>query len=192
MRQLLRLFVVLMLVSGCSAKNNGTQSISIDTPEGKVMAHGVEQPSTPQQVTALSGNELTSITMPATRAGEFLRAYLPNSNPENLKDYDRAFREWQTSQSPKHSSEEVVQILGAYLGNRCVADLDMEWVKVNDEYGTDYAVRSKTQDVMAFPFSTVQKRVDDREYDFLNGVYYLLKQKLEAGDSKLLVPAPAK
>ena len=59
----------------------------------------------------------------------------------------------------------------------------MEWVTVTDEYGTDYAVRSKSVEVMAFPFSTVLKRIEDKEHDFLHGVYHTLKQRLESSDN---------
>jgi hypothetical protein len=60
----------------------------------------------------------------------------------------------------------------------------MEWVVVEDEYGTDYAVRSKTVEVMGFPFSTVMKRIDDQQFDFLDGVFHALKERVNAADVK--------
>lgn len=91
---------------------------------------------------------------------------------------------WQTSKAPKHSKEQVIEILGGYLGNKCVADFDMEWVTVTDQFGTDYAIRSKSVEVMAFPFSTVLKRIENKEYDFLYGVYHTIKHTLTSGDPK--------
>ncbi len=45
---------------------------------------------------------------------------------------------------------------------------------------------------MAFPFSTVLKRIENREYDFLHGVYYTIKQTLASGDYKPRDPAKGK
>ena len=61
---------------------------------------------------------------------------------------------------------------------------------MSDEYGTDYAVRGKSVEVMAFPFSTVMKRVEDREYDFLYPVYHSIKQGLESDEYMKREPQP--
>jgi hypothetical protein len=37
-------------------------------------------------------------------------------------------------------------------------------------------------EVMAFPFSTVLKRVEDKEFDFLYGVYHTIKHTLASED----------
>lgn len=55
----------------------------------------------------------------------------------NLRDYDTAFRAWQQDEAPAYSDMLVIQLIGGYLGNKLVADFDMEWVMVTDEYGTD-------------------------------------------------------
>jgi hypothetical protein len=60
----------------------------------------------------------------------------------------------------------------------------MEWVVVTDEYGTDYAVRSKQSEVMAFPFSSVAKRIERDQYDFMVGVYHSVRTILESGEYK--------
>jgi hypothetical protein len=184
----LRLAILGFLASGCSDVKPQPKPITIQTPQGTVTAHESAVPSTPQQIRRLSELEVKEITSPALRGSEFLSTYLPDTGDASLSQYDQAFRAWQTSDSPKHSPDEVIQILGSCLGNKCVADLDMEWVTVTDEYGTDYAIRSKTYDVMGFPFSTVSKRIEDRKYDFMDAVYHLLKNKVEAGDSKRLDP----
>lgn len=61
----------------------------------------------------------------------------------------------------------------------------MEWVTVADEIGTDYAVRSTKVEVISFPFSTVLKRTEDKEYDFVHGVYYTVKEMLTNGEYKV-------
>jgi hypothetical protein len=165
------LTTILFAIIGCSDMPDGPTPVNIETPEGNVTAHKTTVDAVPQKVTAATGDELEQLKSFDATGSDFLAAYLPGTSDPALKVYDRAFRAWQTSDSPQHSNEQVVQILGGYLGNKCVADLDMEWVTVTDEYGTDYAVRGKTVDVMAFPFSTVLKRIENNEYDFMYGVY---------------------
>ena len=70
-------------------------------------------------------------------------------------------------------------MLGAFLGNKLVKDFDMEWVVVTDMYGTDFAVRGKKVEVMSFPFSSVAKRIESHQFDFMNGVYFAVKNAVE-------------
>lgn len=188
MKPLGPLALLLIAIGGCSDSNSGPNSITIETPEGAITANETQVENYPQQIKKLTADEVAPLMAHAVRANEFLAAYAPAQSEPDLKDFDVAFRNWQTSPSPAHSEEEVVQILGAYLGKQCVETLHMEWVSVTDDYGTDYAVRGTTQEVMAFPFSTVQKRIEDKEYDFLHGVYHTLKHQLESGDVKPLAP----
>ncbi|MFN0021346.1 MAG: DUF3806 domain-containing protein [Pirellulaceae bacterium] len=153
--------------------------IKVNTPDGTIVVNESTVDPTPQKIQVITGSELARLQKLGSDAPDFLAKYLPNTPTADLKDYDRAFRAWQVSSSRQHTDEEVVQILGGYLGNKCVTDLDMEWVKVTDEYGTDYAVRSKTVEAMGFPFSTVLKRVEDKKYDFLHGVYYTIKDRID-------------
>ena len=66
----------------------------------------------------------------------------------------------------------------------------MEWVTVTDEYGTDYAVRSTKVELMSFPFSTVFKRIEDKKHDFVQGVYYTIKEMLTNGEYKVRDSSP--
>ena len=76
-------------------------------------------------------------------------------------------------------------MLGAYLGNNLVEELEMEWVVVTDKYGTDYAVRGKKYEVLSFPFSSVMKRIENNQYDFMAGVYYVVQVMIASGDYKV-------
>ena len=58
----------------------------------------------------------------------------------------------------------------------------MKWVKVVDQYGTEYAVKGKSTEVFAYPFSTVGKRVDRGERDFMYNVYHAIRQAMESGE----------
>lgn len=159
-------------------------SINIDTPDGRITANKWTEDPSPRKITPVAGDELRRLETLSKDAPQFLETYLPGTSDPGLKEYDRSFRAWQTSRNKRHSDRQVVDLLGSYLGNKCVSDLAMEWVIVTDKYGTNYAVRGKTTEVIAFPFATVQKRIENKEHDFLHGVYYAIKQALESGKYK--------
>ena len=173
---------------GCSDTPDHRKPLTVQTPEGEVIAETTTLDPTPQTITTVTGAELKRLGELAQRGPAFLAAHGVTAPDPGLKDYDLAFRAWQISGDRRHSSQEVVEILGGYLGNKCIADLDMEWVLVNDEYGESYAVRGRNVEVMAFPFSTVEKRIEDNEHDFLYGVYYAIKQTVESGAYKTRSP----
>jgi hypothetical protein len=184
--------VLLLVAAGCSGRGDSTKSITVKTHDGDVAASTTEVDSVPQGIEVLTGDMLSRTQSLGMRGAEFVAAYLPGTTNPDLKDYDRAFRVWQTSKSPQHTSEQVVEILGGYLGNKMIDDFDMEWVTVTDQYGTDYAVRHKKVELMGFPFSTVLKRIEKQEYDFMHGVYYTMKQTLESGEYKEREPESPK
>lgn len=158
--------------------------VRVQTPDGLITAKKTVIDPTPQKIAAVTGDKLKRLQSLGADGPQFVATYLPKVSDPDLKDYDRAFRAWQVSDNKQHSKEQVIEVLGGYLGNKCIADFNMEWVIVADEYGTDYAIRGVKVEVMGFPFSTVLKRIEANEYDFLYGVYHSLKQTLESGDYK--------
>ncbi len=102
----------------------------------------------------------------------------------SLRDFDEAFRLWQNEDAPRYTERQVIDILGAYLGSRLAVDFGMEWVKVTDQDGTDYAVRAKTVEVMSFPFSSVAKRIENKQYGFMAGVYHTVQHTVTSGNYK--------
>jgi len=54
---------------------------------------------------------------------------------------------------------EAIDVLGTAYGNLLVQN-GFRWIVVEDQYGTDYAVRHDATGVMAFPHSSVAKRLD--------------------------------
>ncbi|MEX2216714.1 MAG: DUF3806 domain-containing protein [Phycisphaeraceae bacterium] len=180
-----KLCLILSLVTGagCSDESAEPRSVTINTPNGQVVATSTQIDEAPQTITLVTGEALAKLQSQAAKAPAFATAYLSSNTQLELKDYDRAFRNWQASSAKQHTNEEVVSILGACLGEKCVAGLDMEWVTVSDHYGTDYAVRSRMTEVIGFPFASVEKRIKKNEFDFMHGIYYTLKHTIESGDS---------
>jgi hypothetical protein len=154
---------------------------TLQTPSGAVTATTRTIEPVPQQVAAVSDHEAREFERLALSAWDFLAAYLGNDATLNLASLDEAFRAWQLDSLRHHSEQEVERILGAYLGQRLAADLNMEWVTVTDKYGTDYALRSRNFEVISFPFAVVSKRIEDSKYDFLVAVYHAVEHTLNEG-----------
>ncbi|MDH5786239.1 MAG: DUF3806 domain-containing protein, partial [Chromatiales bacterium] len=114
----------------------------------------------------------------------FVKSYLPHVTNPSLKDYDEAFRLWQIEKERRYTEQQIIEILGACLGNKLITDFQMEWVVVTDEYGTDFAVRGKRFEIISFPFSSVVKRIENNQYDFMVGVYHTVRASIERGDFK--------
>ena len=179
---------VLLLPIGCNSMTDEPREVRIDTPDGEVIAHETNAEATPQTITVVDGDDLAWLQSLDDAGPQFVSHYVPDVTEPGLKDYDAAFRAWQLDESSPYTDQQVLQLVGGYLGNKLVADLDMEWVTVTDEYGTDYAVRSTEVDVTSYPFSTVLKRIEDEQYDFVHGVYHTIKAMLENGEYKTREP----
>lgn len=178
------LLAVAASMSSCRDPKPVTKEIRVETPSGTITAEATTEKPTPQVIRKASEEAVTSFHSLAAKAPAFLREYLGAAESPSLAAYDRAFKAWQDSDRPKRTPAEVVDILGAYLGEELNRGLDMEWVTVSDELGSAFAVRHRKFTVVAYPFSSVQKRIDDRSYGFIEKIYYTAKNRLESGDYK--------
>ena len=181
-RQVFLLLAIFVALNGCNDRQSDSHQVTISTPSGDVVAHESVVKPTPQRIATVTGDRLTELRALAECGPAFVEAYLPEIKDPGLKDYDRAFRAWQISQKKAHSDKQVIEILGGVLGNKCVNDLEMEWVTVSDEIGTNFAIRSRSGEAMGFPFSTVMKRIDDNEYDFMYAVFYTIKHSISEAE----------
>ncbi len=89
-------------------------------------------------------------------ARDRLKAPLPGGKADlailqRLVD-DQVFRPQQTYE---------LQSLGIVLGQVLAEHPDLSWVTVQDEYGTDPALRYKTTSILIFPLTMISKRVED-------------------------------
>jgi len=176
--------VSLLLAAGCDMSAPEKKTSQLETPAGPVTYDTTTlEKAPPQKITVVTGEDLRKLRAIDDEALAFLHAYAGASAQPTLESYDAAFANWQQSKSPTYTNEQVIRLVGGVLGNRCVSDLDMEWVVVSDQFGTDYAVRSRTRDVTAFPFSTVLKRVEDHEHEFVASVFAVTKHSIQSGDA---------
>lgn len=176
------LITALAALFGCGKRKDSATEIQIETPEGQITAHSTQVGDFPQKVIPVSAKELRQFEAWAAQISEFVAAYHAKIDRPTLKDCDEAFRAWLNSTHRSHTDQQTIEILGSYLGQCCVQDLPMEWVKVSDQYGEDYAVRHVKSEAMGFPFSSVMKRIEDKQYDFMHGVFHTIKNTIEEGD----------
>ncbi|WP_157200912.1 DUF3806 domain-containing protein [Massilia sp. Root351] len=164
-------------------KAKQAETREIDTPAGPVPITTFPVAPVSQQVRSLDAGRLKRMHELDAAAAQFLTVYCYGSSP-TLKAYDEAFRRWRKDKSRDFSDEAVIEMLGAHLGNRLASDLDMEWVEVIDEYGTDLGVRSRKYEVIAFPLASVAKRIENYDDNFMEGIYYATMTTIDDGQMK--------
>ncbi|MBN1919266.1 MAG: DUF3806 domain-containing protein [Verrucomicrobia bacterium] len=96
--------------------------------------------------------------------------------PEEL---DRVFSRWMAEHEGKESGDLVASALGAAFGAFFVEQHRFRWMVVTDEYGTDYAVQHALGQTMAFPCSSVRKRIERGEPEFFQDIYLMILDQLE-------------
>lgn len=183
--RLLELILVASTLSvqiGCS-KVNEKKEVQFETEAGTQTVTVTTMDNFPQKISQLNTSEKGLIDDHAAACVLFAKEYLDQVGQPSLKDLDLAFSSW-TSDRKQYSDDDVRMMIGSYLGNYFVASANMEWVFVEDQYGKDYAVQSRVYDVLAFPFSTVQKRIDSKETGFINNVYLSTLHQLDDTRSK--------
>jgi hypothetical protein len=176
------LLACVLIVASSSSFSQTSQTVTF--PGGSVETTTTQVDPKPQKVVLASPKKVRAINASAVLAEGFVAAYLPAVSNPGLEEFDEAFRRWQDDGAARYTDTQVVSLLGAYLGNKMVADLDMEWVVVDDDSGVDFGVRGRHAEVLAFPFASVEKRVTRKQHSFMVGLYHTLKQMMERGDYK--------
>jgi Domain of unknown function (DUF3806) len=177
--------VLIALAVGCDGtSSSAVRQQTYSAPEGPVTSNVRTVDPWPQKVRPVTTTELREIVDAAAGSTAFLKTYAPAADASSLRSYDQAFQAWKSVGPGDFKRDEVTVILGAYLGQRMVAELDMEWVLVDDQFGQSYAVQSKTTKVLAFPFASIGKRVEGGEEDVMYGVYNIAKGSITSGDYK--------
>lgn len=96
--------------------------------------------------------------------------------PEEL---DRVFSRWMNEQGEKEENGHIANALGAAFGAFLVQEHGFDWVVVTDEFGTEYAVKHQAADSIAFPRSSVEKRIEDQEPEFFQNVCLLILDNIK-------------
>ena len=179
MRAIASITLILLGFTPLISMSEPSKTQQISTPSGAVETTCEPVEPFPQTVVHAPPGDIAQIDKLALQANRLLSVYQPQATAATLSEFDVAFLNWQRDAKAKFTEGQVINMLGAFLGNKLVKDFDMEWVVVTDMYGTDFAVRGKKVEVMSFPFSSVAKRIESHQFDFMNGVYFAVKNAVE-------------
>ena len=148
-----------------------------DDGESVVGFHATVEAS-PEQVTEVIGDDLRAIVENAKMASPLFAAFNVESNTDPLEQLDRAFETWLTGEKRHgYSNEAIVEILGAFFGEHCNAELGMRWIEVSDQFGTTLAVNGIDAAFRAYPYQSVSKRIADFEHTFFRGIFIALRDQ---------------
>ncbi len=134
-----------------------------------------------ESVMALTDEELVPILENAALVNGFIESLLGRTVQEHfLDDLDTAFGIWMESKDKKEYSEDaVIEIAGAAFGKYCADTLNMRWIRVVDDVGTDIGVQGRTKNFRGFPYAAIAKRIPTGEYGFFKPIYITLQDAQE-------------
>ena len=104
------------------------------------------------------------------------------------EELDVVFSRWMHDEQEKESDDAVANALGAAFGDYLVEQHGFHWVVVTDEYGTEYAIKHRIAETMAFPRSSVQKRIEDRCSEFFQDLYLGILDHLKRSEEEAKTP----
>ncbi len=175
-----RFLATVVLVAIMSLPSEEKKEFTIATTTGPVQAFSQSAEPVKQEFIPLSEDEYNFILWCETKAKEFVQTYLGEEASVTLQSCDDAFSTWQREENKRFSENEVICFLGAFLGQECVRELDMRWMTVTDEYGSDYAVCYTKGAVVGYPHSSVKKRIKTNTHIFMVPIFNGIKQRIES------------
>lgn len=92
------------------------------------------------------------------------RAGINESVEQLCESFDQTVRDYlEGPESRQEEAREVVAVYAVALGERLRTELGMQWVIIEDDYGTDLAIHRRAEDgndVYSCPVPVVDKRLD--------------------------------
>ncbi|MCP4176835.1 MAG: DUF3806 domain-containing protein [bacterium] len=155
---------------------------SIKTTEGQI-EYTSSQVEGSCQHTELNDEDKKSIKEYEKLGINVLNKYIGANNVSivSFKELDMAFKTWLNDNDESRTPDnDIGNGLGIIFGIKLVESLGMEWKKVTDEYGTDFAVLHQNNNTMAFPVSSVFKRIESKESDFFCNISQVIKNRIDA------------
>lgn len=76
-------------------------------------------------------------------------------------------------------ANDVVHAFGAVLGAHLCRELQLQWILVRDEYGTELAVNGDPGDILLFPINATAKRLDRHEVVFFEDFIESVRHEVE-------------
>jgi hypothetical protein len=154
---------------------------SIETSSGVVNYTTTRKEPINQKISELEDIGKEFIKNWTENGGNIIRYYKPDFKQTNLsfEMLDSVFYEWLNDKNEeKFSSDSLANGLGVLFGELLSEKLKMYWVKVIDEYGEEYGVRT-LDNFTSFPISSVYKRIKTEETGFFTNIYEMLKHTID-------------
>jgi hypothetical protein len=153
----------------------------IDGPFGKAHIISAKVEPVKESVEILSEDAIRPLNENVLFGASFLQAFgIEDNHDWTLTDLDNAFEAWiLASDKLGYTDNAVMEILGAMFGHYCTVNLNMRWIKLTDADGSTLAVDGIDREFRGFPFQTISKRIEDREYGFFTPVFALLAANSE-------------
>lgn len=159
---------------------------SVATSSGVVNYTTTRQEPIDQKITELDENDKKFIKTWLENGKNIILYYNPEFKHSDLtfELLDSTFAGWiNSAQDDKFSSDSIANGLGVVYGELLSEKLNMDWVKVIDQYGEDYGLRT-FDNFTSFPISSVYKRIDSEETGFFTNIYEMLKHTIENKNEK--------
>lgn len=107
-----------------------------------------------------------------------------SGGPLTPNELDTIFAKWMSREGEKESDENIANSLGAAFGSYLVDQHNFNWMVLTDQYGTEYTVKHKIGETMAFPRSSIMKRIEDGSTDLFVNIYYIILDRIKNADSE--------
>jgi hypothetical protein len=160
----------------CVTKHHRT----FDDPDGKITITIEEFPSPLNEEARrpFEAEENEWLRTSLAAAAELSTRYGSGGAPTPA-DLDKIFSRWLHETGDKEPPELIIDALGAAFGQFFVDHHGFSWKVVIDQYGTEYAVDHPVGQNTAFPRSSIEKRIESGDEDFLHPIYRTVLQHLE-------------
>jgi hypothetical protein len=133
-----------------------------------------------QKIVPLSEDDKKFVNTWIDNGKNIILYYKPNLQQSDftIKLLDLVFDEWLNDKNnERFSPDSIANGLGMVFGELLSKELSMEWVKVIDEYGEDFGVRSNNN-YTSFPISSVYKRIESRASGFFSDIFEVVKHTI--------------
>jgi len=154
----------------------------VETPRGSFRWKELPDTKLATFVRELTREELAALDRDADRATQFIEKYVApgKRGGDLLENLDAAFDAWHSARAAdRESTQDVVRFTGAAYGKYCIQRLGLRWAIIRDDHGTDTALVRDQPPTRAFPFSSIQYRIEDDKTDFFVALYVGLKHTID-------------
>ena len=176
----MRLFTLLLLGLALAACQERLTPTTVETPRGTVTYKELVRPDDgkfEEGLRDLSVAEATRLLQSSEQAPAFIAKYVTAAQLQTdlLENLDTAFAAWLESPNPaKESSEQVESIVGAALGQYCIARIPVHWAVATDPQGSEFVLVGGNPPTRSYPLAAVRYRIEDRKTDFIGALYEAL------------------